>query len=103
MVQALQIITLIALLINLVCLVWTVRLLHNVRRLQHKTLIQLEAFRVRQGSIRSNRSSTQRPVIDSRGRTTSRDTNDLPPTGRMSMAVHRKKWDASSANDGELH
>lgn len=51
----------------------------------------LLVFRTRQGKIASQRTRVANPKVDSRARTTVRDTNDLPVTARISTGVHRKK------------
>lgn len=51
----------------------------------------LDQFRTRQNKIAMQKVSQKNPPVDSRARTTVRDTHDLKPTGRMSMGVHRGK------------
>lgn len=51
----------------------------------------LLVFRTRQGKIASQRTGVANPKVDSRARTTIRDTKDLPATARISTGVHRKK------------
>lgn len=59
----------------------------------------IEVFRVRQGRIAGSRASTAVPKVDSRARTTRRDTPDLPATGRMSTAVHRQRSNGRGLTD----
>lgn len=49
------------------------------------------ALRVRQGKVSFAQASQGSPTIDSRARTTTRDTDDLPVTGRMGKGLTRKR------------
>lgn len=42
------------------------------------------------------------PGVDATARTTRRDSNDLPLTGRMSQGVKRVRYDARTSNDDRL-
>lgn len=54
---------------------------------------KVDEQKARQSSIAARRASTSTPSVDAKARTTKRDSNDLPATGRMSMGIHRKKRD----------
>lgn len=49
-----------------------------------KAKAQWRAMRSHQTSITARRTSTSAPQVDARARTSRRDTNDLPATGRQS-------------------
>lgn len=67
----------------------------------HNTL--LEGFRTRQGRLAGTRTTQATPRIDSKARTTRRDTADLPTTGRQSMGVHRVRSNGGRIDsDSEL-
>jgi len=78
--------------------IYTQRQLDDVRRRQRQTLNALDQFRTRQGSIAQGRRTSAVPSVDTRVVTTHRDSDDLPVTGRMSMAVHRDKRDYDRAD-----
>lgn len=80
----------------LVMQIITMRSLDDIRRRQRQTMASLDSLRTRQSSIATQRTSQQRPQVDVRSRTVRRDTDDLPATGRMSTAVHRKRIDFAS-------
>lgn len=72
--------------------------------------LKLEMMKVREvvaglrghnGTIASRKASSSTPTIDARGRTVIRDTDDLPLTGRMSVAVHREKKDYERHTDDD--
>ena len=61
---------------------------------------QLENLsRARLGTVGRQVVSVKNPPVDSRARTTRRDTPDLPSTGRMSIAVHREKSNHGNSPD----
>lgn len=77
-------------------LVYVARQVDDVKRRQRQTLTLLSRATTRQSSV-ANRPTMQRsPQVDAKARTVRRDSNDLEATGRMSMAVHRKKVDFAS-------
>lgn len=61
----------------------------------------LEALhRARMGNVKKPEKRTAAtPPIDAKARTTKRDTDDLPPTGRMSTGIHRRRSDVGSTDD----
>lgn len=73
------------------------RRLTKIEERQKVTLSQLNLFRARQASTAHRVSHGGAVQIDAHGRTTRRDTSDLPATGRMSTAVHREKRDYGRA------
>lgn len=56
----------------------------------------------RNSAIRAARTHHAPPGVDARARTTRRDTDDLPLTGRMSQGVKRVRTDARSRDDDRL-
>jgi hypothetical protein len=66
----------------------------------------LDALRAEQAArnarLHAARTSTRVPGVDARARTTRRDSDDLPATGRMSQGVHRKRTDARKPDDDRL-
>ena len=61
--------------------------------------LRKELHEAKQARMKTVVSSRQTPQIDSRGRTSHRDTKDLPRTGRMTNTTNRKK-DAGLDSDG---
>jgi hypothetical protein len=51
------------------------------------------------GTVMERRTNSSTPKVDAKARTTRRDTADLPATGRMSVAVHRRKRDYDRDTD----
>lgn len=67
---------------------------------QYRQLDQkINRFASRQSDIRWKRRESRIPSVDAQARTTSRDSDDLPATGRMSTGVHRKKRTHARAED----
>jgi len=60
--------------------------------------LRKEIRATRQAKMRSTTTDRQLPHIDSRGRTTRRDTDDLPRTGRMTSATSRKRTDGNGTD-----
>lgn len=83
-------------LVTLVALLWV---FDRLRRMSSE-LRKLEVLlRVREGRVASKRSSISTPEVDSRARTTRRDTPDIPARGgRMSQAVQRRKRDVGESD-----
>lgn len=80
---------LVLLLASIVIQIITMRRLSRVEdKLRHNNML-IEGLRTHQSSIARSKTSTASPTVDSRARTTRRDTADLPATGRMSQGVHR--------------
>lgn len=52
-------------------------------------------LRARQNQAANKVSNYSTPAVDARARTTRRDTNDLPASGRMGKVVPRRKTDDS--------
>lgn len=89
-------------LVWIVLLILSIALLAVSRRLrQAEVLIMAHSLqlRTRQGRSESQVVSNRNPRVDSRARTTKRDSFDLPLTGRMSQAIVRKRSDARPSND----
>lgn len=85
----------------LIVLVVILALLISIKRditdNHNRVLSELHQFRTRQTNIARERSSRRTPHVDAHAKTTVRDTDDLPLTGRMSQGVMRKK---RIVNDG---
>lgn len=87
-----------ALLIFTVVVLWG-----QIRDLKTDMLrMRSEIASTRQAKVKSFVRSTATPGVDARARTTRRDTDDLPRTGRMSQGVHRKKTNAREPDDYRL-
>lgn len=93
-------ITLIAVLVVLVFILRKMYIMDDRVKVVAKGLDQ---FRVRVGEVKQHRTGDKVPHVDSRARTTVRDSGDIPVRGaRISTAVHRKVYDAGDADDAEL-
>lgn len=64
--------------------------------------LRSELFKLapRTGAIGHAKNHRSVPKVDAQGRTTRRDTDDLPATGRMSQGVKRVKTNARDNRDG---
>ena len=71
-------------------------IINEIRALQVQMDLLERSVRVRHGKISSKRVSRGNPQVDSKARTVTRDTHDLPLTGRMSQGVHREKRKSDS-------
>ena len=78
----------------LIILVYLVILHRRFDGVDEKLRVLNTKFSTRQSSVASRRASTGTPIVDAKARTTRRDSNDLPTTGRMSDGLHRRKRDA---------
>jgi len=82
---------------NLILLLWV---LERQRRAEDQVRKINILMRVRSGRVAMKSSTTRVPQVDSRARTTKRDTPDIPARGgRMSQAVPRKTRDARLTTD----
>lgn len=87
-----------ALLIFAIVVLWG-----QIRDLRSDLLqVRSELASTKQARIRSFVQSTATPHVDAKARTVTRDSHDLPATGRMSQGVHRKKTNARNNPDGGL-
>ena len=60
--------------------------------------LRKELHEAKQARMKSVVSSRQTPHIDSRARTTKRDSGDLPRTGRMSSTTSKGKTDGNHSD-----
>lgn len=92
--------------IQLVVLVMLLRIAAQLRDVKDRLRVistKVDEQKARQSQITARRASSSTPQVDAKARTTKRDTDDLPLTGRMSMGVHRKKRDYDgNADDNRL-
>jgi hypothetical protein len=79
------------------------RLMWDIRRLHEQLRKHDIHTRVRQGEISRQKMNHATPTIDSRARTSVRDTDDLPATGRMSQGLSRRKNHDRHTDDDQLH
>jgi hypothetical protein len=78
--------------ILLLCLLLIVGILvYKVSKMEVEQAAARVRSQVRQGAIARSLSTKASPRVDSRVRTVVRDSNDIPPTGRMSQALSWKK------------
>lgn len=86
------------LVLNLAGLVWTNIKLAEVKQSQTSIRVALTA---RQTRVKQAEASKARPHIDSKAKTTIRDTDDLPRTGRMGPTLSRKNSDARGQDQND--
>lgn len=86
--QGLQIVTLVIQLVTLGILGWALFTLHRASRYQKQLTKSLQS---RQQTMTVRSSAVRAPAIDSRARTTRRDTGDLPLTGRQSRVAQTRR------------
>lgn len=86
------------------CLVWNGVLSNRYRSLKVEVLRlrSRAADAPRSTPIKQARAHHGVPSVDAKARTTVRDTDDLPRTGRMSQGVKRVKSNARQRSDSEL-
>jgi hypothetical protein len=85
---------------NIATLIVVAILLYRIKRLTvdiASVKYELKQFRARQTKIKIARGSI--PIVDAVAKTNRRDTSDLPSTGRMSQAIHRRRHEVDSPND----
>lgn len=95
----------ILLVIILVMVGWNIFVTHIMVRELKREVLQLrsEVEHTKQSRMASFVRSTSTPSVDARGRTTRRDTDDIPIRGaRMTQLTHKRKADDSPANDNRL-
>lgn len=100
-----QLLMLIFILVAIALLAFIAWQLLGVEQRLNKRLDFIEVLlKARVGNVVNRRQSHQDPKVDSKARTTKRDTNDIPARGaRMSTAVHRIRSDKiGDADDRKL-
>lgn len=86
--------------LGLAALVYLILIHRQLRQIDVRLTIFLNRLNSRQASVRGiQKTSHASPPIDARARTTRRDTDDLPRTGRMGKLQPREVGDTGGHPD----